>query len=302
MEKKWTRNAPISEIDDKRSITATYSITMENKFLPMQLIYKGKTSQSLPKIHFPNGFSLSANLKHYSNETESLKFLKDIILSYVKTERERLGLETQPALLIYDVFWRQTTDKFLDVLKDNILSTKIPPNMTHVFQTLDLTVNKFAKDFMKGMFSTWFSRQLSLGLENGVELDDIEVDYRLSFLKPLHAKWLVELYNHMSTDEGKEIAANGWHQKSRHLLNLVQAVFHLWIHLQIYALWSNFSSYVKAWVYRPFFQKSLTVFARKSRKVRMTRNGKMKVILIIAQNQNQMMMETRLMHSIMTGD
>ena len=89
---------------------------------------------------------------------------------------------------------------------------------------------------MKGMFSTWFSRQLSLGLENGVELDDIEVDYRLSFLKPLHAKWLVELYNHMSTDEGKEIAANGWQQKSRHLLNLVQAVFHLWIHLQIYAL------------------------------------------------------------------
>ena len=161
MEKKWTRNAPISEIDDKRSITATFSITMENKFLPMQLIYKGKTSQSLPKIHFPNGFSLSANLKHYSNETESLKFLKDIILSYVKTERERLGLETQPALLIYDVFWRQTTDKFLDVLKDNILSTKIPPNMTHVFQTLDLTVNKFAKDFMKGMFSTWFSRHIS---------------------------------------------------------------------------------------------------------------------------------------------
>ena len=25
--------------------------------------------------------------------------------------------------------------------------------MTHVFQPLDLTVNKFAKDFVKGMFS-----------------------------------------------------------------------------------------------------------------------------------------------------
>ena len=79
-----------------------------------------------------------------------------------------------------------------------------------MFQPLDLTVNKFAKDFMKGMFSTWFSRQVSLGLENGVELDDIQVDYRLSVLKPLHAKWLIELYNHMSTDEGKEIVSNGW--------------------------------------------------------------------------------------------
>ena len=60
------------------------------------------------------------------------------------------------------------------------------------------------------MFSTWFSRQISLGTKNGVELDNIEVGYLLSVLKPLHAKWLVELYNHMSTDEGNEIVANGW--------------------------------------------------------------------------------------------
>ena len=153
MEKKGTKNVPISGIHDKRSITATFLITMENKFIPMQLIYKGKASQNLPKIQFPNGFSFSANLKYYSNETESLKYLKEIILPYGKTERERLGLETQSALLIYDVFQGQTTGKFLEVLKDNnILSTKIPPNMTHVFQPLDLTVNKFAKGFMKGMF------------------------------------------------------------------------------------------------------------------------------------------------------
>ena len=189
MEKKGAKNVPISGIDDKRSITATFSITMENKFLPMQLIYKKKTSQSLPKIQFLNRISLSANLKHYSNETESLKFLKEVILPYVKTEVERLELETQPALLIYDVFRGQTTDKFLNVLKDNnILSTKIPPNMTHVFQPLDLTVNKFAKDFMKGMVSKWFLKQISLALENGMELEDKEVDYRLSALKPLHAK------------------------------------------------------------------------------------------------------------------
>ena len=74
MQKKGTENVPVSWIDDKRSITATFSITMENEFLPMQLTYKGKTSQSLSKIQFPNGFSLSANLKHYNNKTESLKW------------------------------------------------------------------------------------------------------------------------------------------------------------------------------------------------------------------------------------
>ena len=83
MEKKGTKYIPISGINDKRSITVTFFITMEDKFLPMQLIYKGKTSQSLSKIQFPNGFSSSAKLKHYSNEKEFLKFLKEIMLRYV---------------------------------------------------------------------------------------------------------------------------------------------------------------------------------------------------------------------------
>ena len=82
--------------------------------------------------------------------------------------------------------------------------------MTHLYQPLDLTVNKSAKDFMKKKFDEWFSRQINIGLENGQELDDIEIDYRLSVLKPLHANWLISLYNYMSSAEGKEIIISGW--------------------------------------------------------------------------------------------
>ena len=38
MDKKGTSNVPIEDIDGKRSIIATFSITFDNKFLPMQLI------------------------------------------------------------------------------------------------------------------------------------------------------------------------------------------------------------------------------------------------------------------------
>ena len=58
-----------------------------------------------------------------------------------------------------------------------------------------LTVNKVAKDFTVKKFSEWFSRQISIGLENGQELQDIEIDYRLSVLKPLHATWLISVYD-----------------------------------------------------------------------------------------------------------
>ena len=69
--------------DNKRSITATFTITMDGKFLGMQLIHGGKTNQSLPRSRFAKDFSLSANPKHYSKEKESLKLL-DEWLSRIK--------------------------------------------------------------------------------------------------------------------------------------------------------------------------------------------------------------------------
>ena len=61
----------------------------------------------------------------------------------------------------------------------------------HIFQSLDLTVNKFAKKFAKQRFSESFSRQIKIVLENVQEHDDNQIDYRLTNLKPDHAKWLM---------------------------------------------------------------------------------------------------------------
>ena len=48
--KRNTKDVPISGSADKRSITATFAQTLEGFFLPFQLMYKGKTTQSLPKV------------------------------------------------------------------------------------------------------------------------------------------------------------------------------------------------------------------------------------------------------------
>ena len=53
MGKGGETNFPISSINDKQSITATFSITLDNRFLPMQLINKGKTNESLLEVTFP---------------------------------------------------------------------------------------------------------------------------------------------------------------------------------------------------------------------------------------------------------
>ena len=61
----------IEGTSDKRSITATFSITFNGKFLPMQLIYGEKTTKSFPRFKFPNDFPLNVNKTHYSNEKEA---------------------------------------------------------------------------------------------------------------------------------------------------------------------------------------------------------------------------------------
>ena len=123
--KRWpkgSKTVPIKGSTDKRSITATFTITLEGHFLPIQLIYAGKTKKSLPRVQFPASFSLSTGPKHYSNETESIKILNDVIIPYVKNQREKLGLRKDHyALLIMDVFKGQMTSKVLKVLKDNHL-------------------------------------------------------------------------------------------------------------------------------------------------------------------------------------
>lgn len=83
----------------------------------------------------------------------------------------------------------------------------VPAGMTHFFH---LTVNGEAKCFMKDTFTTWYSAEVQKQMESGNSTDEIEVDLRLSVLKPLHATWLVSLYNHLTGSVEKRHIAKGW--------------------------------------------------------------------------------------------
>ena len=53
-----------------------------------------------------------------------------------------------------DVFSGQMTQAVLDTLqKEDILLSQVPAGMTHIYQVLDLTMNGYAKSFMKEKFN-----------------------------------------------------------------------------------------------------------------------------------------------------
>ena len=101
-----------------------------------------------------------------------------------------------------DVFRGQMTDPVLLKLRENsIFLFRVPPNMTNLFQLLDLNVNGAAKAFLKRKYIEWYSGEISKALADGIALDDIEIKLKLSVLKPFQAKWIVELQ--LSTSWGR---------------------------------------------------------------------------------------------------
>ena len=137
MTEKSSKHVSRKGSNDKRDITVTLAETLSGQILPFQLIYTGKTSRSLPHVKFPAGFCLSYNEKHWSNEAATIALVNKIIYPYVTKVKEELRLpETQKALLVWDAFKAQSTDKVLSELERlNINVVAVPKNMNHLLQT-----------------------------------------------------------------------------------------------------------------------------------------------------------------------
>ena len=47
-------------------------------------------------------------------------------------------------------------------------------------------------------------------LSHGEKVEDIEIKFYLTVIKPLHAKWLMKFYHHITSEKDSEIIINSW--------------------------------------------------------------------------------------------
>ena len=160
---KGAKTVPIKGIDDKRQITATFVISMTGEFLPIQLIYEGKTKRRLPNFDFPAGFNVTFSNNHWSNTEKSKELFKDIIFPYLQKVKVNLKYpKEQLSLIIMDTFKGQDNEAVLELCrKNNCEVIIVPHNLTNKFQPLDITVNKPTKSFIFNSYNEWFSQQVS---------------------------------------------------------------------------------------------------------------------------------------------
>ena len=63
---------------------------------------------------------------------------------------------------------------------------------------------------MKKKFTLWYTDQVIRALDEGKDIKDVKISLKLSIVKPLHARWLIEMYNHMTSSEGRDVCLKGW--------------------------------------------------------------------------------------------
>ena len=77
-------------------------------------------------------------------------------------------------------------------------------------QPLDLSVNKAIKDSLKSKFQSWYADRITRQLKANADKVIKPVDLRRAIMKPLSAKWLVEVMREIGKQ--KDVMMNGFHK------------------------------------------------------------------------------------------
>lgn len=128
MEKEGAQRVEIVGKDDKHQITAVLAGSLTGDFLPPQLVYQGMTKRCISTVNFPQDWDITFSSNHWSNENTMEDYILKILVPYIINKRKELKLrEDQRALVIFDQFKGQITDKILSLLAQNNLDIVIVP-------------------------------------------------------------------------------------------------------------------------------------------------------------------------------
>lgn len=89
-------------------IIATFACS---SFLPMQLLFSGKTSRCHPNFELTPEFDVWHSPNHWANKEATIRFTSHVILPYMyinKVQQKMKLLSDYPALVTFDVFRGQS--------------------------------------------------------------------------------------------------------------------------------------------------------------------------------------------------
>ena len=150
----WTMDAQSSKrveipgVGDKRVITTVFAGSLVEDFLPVQVIYQGKTDCCHPHYQFLSDWNITHSPKHWQT---MFQYFEHIIIPYVNATWQTFEADTS-ALVILDNFKGQISRGITDILEGrNIHASLLPLITTDLLQPMDLSVDKQASSFCQSV-------------------------------------------------------------------------------------------------------------------------------------------------------
>ena len=91
MEKRGAKRVELLGANDKQSVTAIFCGSLVRDFLPLQIIYKGKTTRCHPSYKFPSDWNITHSQNYWSTEEMMLEYISEIIIPSVKAVNTTFG-------------------------------------------------------------------------------------------------------------------------------------------------------------------------------------------------------------------
>ena len=142
MARHGAKRVELVGVGDKRQITAVFCGSLLGDLLPVQVIYKGKTSRCHPRFSFPLDWHITHSPNHWSTEETTLQYIDHIIVPYVKKMRETVG-DNAAALVIMDRSPSQSANFWSQILSMSAYFRPTPQtSCSHwTFQSINLQKN-----------------------------------------------------------------------------------------------------------------------------------------------------------------
>jgi hypothetical protein len=201
---------PVVGLEEKRAFMLVVAVSSGGDLLPFQVIFKGKTLQSVPSRKAPRRdeadqlgfrFEPSCTDTYWSNLGTMKAWVTQILVPYWQGKMVEYGTPNQECLLQLDAWKVHRSKEFREWLHAEypwIVTDFIPAGCTGLWQPCDVGIQRPLKLAIKQCQQNDLVQTTLLQLESGIDPSQIKVDATLGTLRESAVSWLVSAYHQIN--------------------------------------------------------------------------------------------------------
>ena len=215
-EKQGNSSVGVVGAEDKRQITVCLASSMDGDLLPLQLIFEGKTSRSLPPAtpaSIASQFHLTFSDNHWSSQETMQQYIMEVLIPYSERCITQYKLRSDSKIiLVLDVWSVHKSEEFRKFLRTHfprIHLVFVPANCTSKLQVADVMLQRPFKAGIARLFNQWAAQQIRHQISNDLIIG-LQDFLKMNILKPLIVEWCLDSWTQLK--EKKDKIIEGWNK------------------------------------------------------------------------------------------